>query len=398
MPGRTPAQFGDPLYQMPSSSQTRWISFENPSGAPGSGGRANRGAKGSAYRPVAAGQTVVLADFAGSGSIRRIWFTLRDRSPVALRSYVLRIFWDGASTPAVEVPFGDFFGAILGVAVPFESELFSNPEGRSFNCMVPMPFRRSLKMTFTNESAQELEQLYYELDLVVGEAHDDDVLYFHSTWRRERFTTLGEDFAILPKVRGRGRFLGTHVGVLGHPQNRGWFGEGEVKIYLDGDADWPTLVGTGTEDYIGTAYGQGEYAHRWQGSLIMDQHNQRWAFYRHHVPDPVWFQREARVTLQQLGGHLGQKVRRMLAKGVEIRPVSVQGDGVFLGLLESERAFDDPELPEGWTNMYRRDDVSAIALLYLDRPENELPRLASLPARTQAIEPPEAPEAEPEPE
>ena len=206
MPGRTPAQFGDPLYHMPSSSQTRWISFENPSGAPGSGGRANRGAKGSAYRPVAAGQTVVLADFEGSGSIRRIWFTLRDRSPVALRSYVLRIFWDGASTPAVEVPFGDFFGAILGVAVPFESELFSNPEGRSFNCMVPMPFRRSLKMTFTNESAQELEQLYYELDLVVGEA---DV-------------GLSQGFAQLP-LDGA---LGGAVLVGGHPVDDGLDGLG----------------------------------------------------------------------------------------------------------------------------------------------------------------------------
>ena len=376
-----------PIYRMPAEGvETRWITFENPTGARGAGGQANRGAKGAAYRPVAAGETVILADLAGGGTLRRTWVTLRDRSPKALRSYVLRMYWDGSERPAVEVPFGDFFGAILGRALPFQSELFENPEGRSFNCFVPMPFRRGARVTFTNESDQDLLQLYYEIDATVGEEHPADALYFHAIWRRERFTRLGEDFEILPRVAGRGRFLGAHVGILGHPVNEGWWGEGEVKVYLDGDREWPSLVGTGTEDYVGTAYGQGTFSGRWQGSLIVDDLRRIYAFYRHHVPDPVWFHREARVTLQQLGGSMKEKALVLLRGGVEVRPVSVQGDHFFHGLLDDERALDDPALPEGWVNMYRRDDVSAVALFYLDQPENGLPPIAPLAARIEAIQ------------
>jgi hypothetical protein len=383
------------LFRMPGGVQTRWISFENPTGEPGAGGRGNRGAKGAAYRPVAAGETVVLADVQGSGTIRRMWFTLRDRSPKALRSYVLRMYWDGAAAPAVEVPFGDFFGAVHGVAVPFETELVSNPEGRSFNSFVPMPFRERARITFTNESDDDLLQLYYDIDLTVGDGHGDDALYFHSVWRRHRWTELGEDFTILPRVEGRGRFLGAHIGILGHPDNRGWFGEGEVKMFLDGDREYPTLVGTGTEDYIGTAYGQGEYSNRWQGSLIMDNDNQVYAFYRHHVPDPVWFHESLRVTIQQMGGHSKARVLELLAKGVAVEPVSVQGDGFFHGLLDEERTLDDPDVPDGWTNMYRRDDVSAVALFYLDRPVNELPRMVGVEMRVEGIEALAADDSEP---
>lgn len=373
---------------MPDWVETRWFSFENPTGAAGGGGQANRGAKGAAYRRIAAGETVVLANVEDSGTIRRMWFTLRDRSPRALRSYVLRIYWDGAETPAVDVPFGDFFGASLGVVVPFATDLVASPEGRSFLSFIPMPFRRGARVTFTNESDEDLLQLYYDIDVTVGETHSDDDLYFHACWRRERYTELGHDFTILPRVEGRGRFLGTHIGVIGHPDNRGWFGEGEVKMYLDGDREWPTLVGTGTEDYIGTAYGQGQFVNRWQGSLIMDNEHQRWAFYRHHVPDPVWFRKSLRVTLQQIGGHRKEKVQELVEKGVEIEPVSVQNDEVFHGLLDEARSLDDPDLPDGWTNMYRRDDVSAVALFYLDRPENGLSRLAPVDERVEAIDPP----------
>jgi hypothetical protein len=376
-----------PLYRMPESGvETRWITFENPAGARGAGGRANRGAKGAAYRPVAAGETVVLADVEGSGTLRRMWVTLRDRSPRALRSYVLRMYWDGAERPAVEVPFGDFFGAIHGRTVPFESELFSNPEGRSFNCAIPMPFRRRARVTFTNESAQDLLQLYYEIDATVGEEHPSDALYFHAAWRRQRWTELGEDFEVLPGIAGRGRFLGAHIGILGHPQNDGWWGEGEVKVYLDGDREWPTLVGTGTEDYIGTAYGQGTYSSRWQGSLIVDDRARVYAFYRHHVPDPVWFHREARVTLQQMGATSRDRARVLVRGGVEIQPTSVQGNGFYRGFLDEGRTIEDPDLPPGVAIMYRRDDVSAVALFYLDRPQNELPAIAPLAARVEAIE------------
>ncbi len=378
--------YSEPLYQMRDDVQSRWISFENPHGEKGQGGVSNKEAKGAAFSTIPAGKEVVLMDVEGSGLIHRMWFTLSDRSPKMLRSIVLRMYWDHAETPAVEVPFGDFFGAILGEMTIFESALFSNPEGRSFNSVVPMPFRTHARITFTNESDEELKALFYDINYSLTE-NSVKALYFHAAWRRERWTKLEEDFIILPQIAGRGRFLGAHVGVIGHPDNLGWWGEGEVKIYLDGDDTLPTLVGTGTEDYVGTAYGQGEFSNQYQGSLLIDTANQYFSFYRHHVPDPIYFHKDIRVTIQQIGGAMQEYVKEMLEKGVEIKPVSVHNDDSFTKLLESDppKMPGDTDVPYGWTNYYRRDDVSAVALFYLDGTENGLPRIAPLAERTIAI-------------
>lgn len=378
---------GAPLYRMRDDVQSRWISFENPEGAKGAGGRANRGAKGAAFSSVAAGEEKVLMDVSGGGMIHRMWFTMSDRSPKMLRSCVLRMYWDDAETPAVEVPFGDFFGAILGEMTAFESELFSSPEARSFNAFVPMPFRTRALITFTNESDTDLAALFFDINYSLYDHGDDSPLYFHASWRRERWTELGKDFTILPTVRGRGRFLGAHIGVIGHPDYLGWWGEGEVKIYLDGDDALPTLVGTGTEDYVGTGYMQGEYSHRYQGSLVTNNVDLYWTFYRHHVPDPIYFHEDIRVTIQQIGGAMQEFVKEMLANGVEAIPISVATQEVYVNLLESEppKTLEDPDVPYGWTNFYRRDDVCAVALFYLDAPENNLPRIASLNERTIGV-------------
>lgn len=383
------AAAGDPamidLYRAPEGIQSRWTSFENPTGAPGQGGQANRRGKGAAFRHVDAGETVTLLDMEGSGLVHRMWLTLSDRSPAALRSHVLRMYWDGAETPAVEAPLGDFFGHLLGHSRPFENALFSSPEGRSFNAVVPMPFRTRARITFTNESDTRLDQLFYDINLSLGVNHPDDVLYFHAHWRRERWTALGRDFDILPRVQGRGRFLGAHVGVIGHPDNVGWWGEGEVKMYLDGDGAYPTIVGTGTEDYVGTAYGQGEFVHRYQGSPVIDENARHYAFYRYHIPDPIHFQREIRVSIQQMGGADKAAVLDMIRRGVEITPVSVHDATHWTPLLERDLALDDPSVPNGWTNYFRRDDVCALALFYLDRPANELPRIAPVEKRVEAL-------------
>lgn len=379
--------FAEDWFRMPENTQTRWFDFENPTGAKGEGGKRNDGAKGAAFEPLKAGETKTLMEVSGQGMIRRMWFTLRDRDPESLRSYVLRCYWDGAEHPAVEVPFGDFFGAIHGRTVAFQSELFANPEGRSFNCYIPMPFRKSARVTLTNESSKDLSQLFYDIDITLGETHGSDVLYFHATWHRERWTTLGKDFQILPKVAGKGRYLGAHIGVLGHPDNAGWFGEGEVKIYLDGDAQWPTIVGTGTEDYIGTAYGQGVFSNRYQGSLIVDDKAHRYAFYRYHVPDPVYFHQDIRVTIQQMGGAGHKQVLELLEKGVAIDPVSVMNDEEANLLKERKTPLDlkDTKYAGAWTNMYRRDDVCAVALFYLDKTENGLPPIAPIKERVEGL-------------
>lgn len=173
------------LYRKPQGAVTRWSSFENLNGAKGLGGQTNQGAKGNAAEPLKAGESKTLLDVAGSGMITRMWFTAIDRSPEMLRGLKLEMFWDGAATPAVSAPLADFFGAILAKPLPFESALFSNPEGRSFNCFVSMPFRKAAKVVITNESGKDLGFLFFNIDFVLGIEHGPDTLYFHAYWRRE---------------------------------------------------------------------------------------------------------------------------------------------------------------------------------------------------------------------
>lgn len=367
-------------------ADTRWASFENRAGAKGQGGAENRGAKGHAFDSLKAGETKVLMEARGAGAIRRMWFTIGERTPQMLRSLRLDIYWDGAAEPAVSVPFGDFFGAMLGRAVAFENELLSNPEGRSFNCYIPMPFRKGAKLTVTNESDHDIPALFYDIDYVLSAKPDPDELYFHAVWRRVREPQLGEDFEILPRVRGEGRFLGAHVGVITRPEYTGWWGEGEVKMYIDGDTALPTINGTGTEDYIGTGWGEGVFHNRYQGSLITDEQRGQYTFYRYHVPDPVWFHKDIRVTIQVMGGDTKENVLKMIRKGAAVKPVTVDDNGKLTKLLEPGAPALE-QLPAGaWTNVYRRDDWSAVALFYLDAPVNGLPRLAPVAERVIGLE------------
>ena len=289
------------LYEVPHGVLTRWYSFENPAGKPGAAGRTQEGRKGAASRSIAAGETVVLADVAGPGVVRRIWLTVPGQVET-LRGWVVRMYWDGQDWPSVEAPLQDFFGLPFARQAPFESVFFSSPEGRSFNCVVPMPFRRQARITLANESPKPAP-LFYDVDVTVGDALPEDLAYFHARYRRENPTSPKRDFEVLPRVNGRGRYLGANVGVRATQHRRpAWFGEGELKVYLDGDREWPTLVGTGTEDLVGSAWGLGRFAHLYQGAPLTDEKDGVWGFYRYHVPDPVYFKEAIRVTLQQIAG------------------------------------------------------------------------------------------------
>jgi hypothetical protein len=376
------------LYQKRPGANTRWATFENPTAGKGTAASDNKTAKGHAFEPFAAGETKTLLSVTGSGSVRRIWITLPDRDPKTLRSTRLDMFWDGAKSPAVSVPLGDFFGAIHGRAARLENELFVNPEGRSLNSYIPMPFRRSARITLTNESGRNIDALFYDVDVLMTEKPDPDALYFHAIFRRERWTELGRDFEILPLVRGEGRFLGVHFGVTTSPEITGWWGEGEVKMYIDGDSHLPTIAGTGTEDYIGTGWGQGLYQSRFQGCTVADKEARQYAFYRYHIPDPVYFHKDIRVTIQQIGGDTKANVLQMLRQGVNIRPVSVANKASFQKLLDLPAGYDlnhDPAPDDAWVNMFQRQDVSAVALFYLDSPENGLPPIPSVQMRTEGL-------------
>jgi Protein of unknown function (DUF2961) len=379
---------GSDLYRFQSGSEPRWVSPENPTGA---GARENKGAKGHAFETIPVGGSHVLADIQGAGTIDRMWMTIEDRSPEALRGLRLDIYWDGAARPAVSVPLGDFFLHGASQMVPMETALLASPEGRSFVSYVPMPFRTGARIVVTNESGKQVNLIFFDINYRALRSQPKDALYFHAGWSRERATELGRDFRILPRIEGRGRFLGASVTVLTNPvYGKPWWGEGEVKIALDGDRENPSLVGTGTEDYIGTAWGQGAYTHRFQGAPIADEAQGRWTFYRFHIPDPIFFSSDIEVSLQQLGGARKAVVLDLQKQGVPLIPVTIDpgSRNNFQQLLSNPKPLSEPTLPDGHTNFYRSDDVAAVAYFYLDRPEGTLPPLAPAAERLDALRPP----------
>jgi hypothetical protein len=361
------------IYEMPEGVETRWASPENPTGAKGAGGTANGGRKGAPTVSIKAGESRVLAEATNtSGTVRRIWMTFWDRSPQMLRSLKIEMFWDGAQKAAVSAPVGDFFGIGLGQKVPFESAFFSDPEGRSFNCVIPMPFRTGMRIVIRNESKTDVNELFYDVNYTVGDRHPANMLYLHAHYRRENPTVMQKDYEILPQITGKGRYLGTNVGVIVNRREyfNTWWGEGEIKMYLDGDRANPTIVGTGTEDYIGTAWGQGKFAHLYQGSPVADENAFRWCFYRYHVLDPVYFYKDLRVTMQQIGylaGHTREPVeynqRRLIEAGPGQKPKDLTKDGKF----------------------ERTDDWSSCVYFYLDKPANELPPIDAVEKRIAGL-------------
>lgn len=372
-------------YQFDDQSEPRWYSFENITAAKGAGGQENNTAKGHPSEPIKAGASVTLLDMSGPGLIQRMWMTINDRSEYMLRALKIEIFWDNQEKPAVAVPFGDFFGVGLGRTAVYENSLFANPEGRSFNCFIPMPFKKHARVVITNESDRDLAMLFFDINVIKKTVWNTNNLYFHAFWQRDTATGLAEDYEILPKVVGRGRFLGTNIGVFDHPRYaQTWFGEGEIKMFLEGDVNYPTLNGTGTEDYIGTGWGQGTYALQYSGCLIGDTSKMHWCFYRYHIPDPIYFKKDIRVTLQQIGSGPKAVVLRLQNEGVPLIPVTIVNGAKleFLYTPGQVKDLDDPGLPDAWTNYYRSDDVSAVAYFYLDQPQNTLPDIPPVELRT----------------
>lgn len=377
-------------YKIPEVTETRWSSFENPTAAKGKGGSENKNAKGHPSELFKPGETKTLLNVSGAGIIQRMWMTISDRSPQTLRGIKIEMFWDGATTPAVSVPLGDFFGLAHGRKVAFQNALFSDPEGRSFTSYIPMPYKKGARIVLVNEGNVTVN-LFYDVNFQQVKSHGSDVLYFHTYWNRIEKTELAKDFVILPSIKGKGRFLGTNMGIITDPlYEKSWWGEGEVKIYTDGDSDLPTLNGTGTEDYIGTGWGQGLFTHQFQGCLVADESTRQWAFYRYHIPDPVYFNSNCKVAIQIMGGEMTENVRRYANHGAPLIPVTVAGEKEFVKLLEQKPVpqLNDDSFPKGWTNFYRSDDVSATAYFYLDTPVNGLPviqpasvRMKGLPAK-----------------
>lgn len=380
------SSFGQKLYEIPANTQSKVISFENPTGEINHGGKENRSAKGHPFEIIKSGEKQILLNLQSSGIIQRIWCTLDERSPEILRAIRIQFFWENSDEPAVDVPLGDFFGVGLGKMASFESSLFSSPEGRSFNCLIPMPFKKAAKIIIINESTKNIK-LFYEIDLIEQE-HSNEINYFHAYWSRQMTSELKKDFEILPETLGKGRFLGANIGVIvDSAYSNTWWGEGEVKMYIDGDTDFPTINGTGTEDYIGTGWGMNTYHNQFQGCLLSDGKKGCFTFYRYHIPDAIYFKQDIRVQIQQIGGGELKIVRELLKKNVKLDPITISGEKGFIKLYECTPtvSINDPEFTKGWVNFYRIDDYSATAYFYLDKPVHHLPALPNVEYRIKGL-------------
>ncbi len=306
-----------------SNAVTRSISPENFTGEKGKGGMATigegnasnaardlgQGWKVNPYIHIKSGETFTLADIKGPGAIQQIWMT-----PTGHNRYsILRIYWDGEKEPSVECPIGDFFACGWNRYAQVSSLAVCVNPGSAYNCYWVMPFRKSCRITMENIDEKQM-RLYYQINYTLTEV-PDDAAYFHAQFRRTNPLQYKSVYTILDGVRGKGHYVGTYMcwGV----NNNGWWGEGEIKFFLDGDTEFPTICGTGTEDYFCGSYGfmvNGKYVEYTTSYAGMPQvirpegennANTRFGLYRWHIMDPVRFDKDLRVTIQALGWRSG---------------------------------------------------------------------------------------------
>ncbi|MGX5819927.1 glycoside hydrolase family 172 protein [Chitinophaga lutea] len=307
-----------------SNAETRSISPENFTGEKGKGGMATldqgaarnaardlgQGWKVNPYVHIEPGKTFTLAEINGSGAIQHIWMT-----PTGNWRYsILRFYWDDETTPSVEVPVGDFFGMGWGQYAQLSSLAVCVNPGSAFNCYWTMPFRKKCRITMENINTERMT-LYYQVDYTLTEV-PDDAAYFHAQFRRSNPNT-GSLFTLADSIRGQGHYVGTYMawGV----NNNGWWGEGEIKFFMDGDKQFPTIAGTGTEDYFCGSYNFENRATRQYQEFStpyaglhqvirpdgMYNSQQRFGLYRWHIQDPIRFKSDLKITIQDLGWRSG---------------------------------------------------------------------------------------------
>ncbi len=342
-------------------AETRSISPENFTGEKGQGGMATlengsaahaarelgQGWKVNPYVHIEPGTTFTLAQIDGSGVINHIWMTPAGE----YRLMILRFYWDGETEPSVEVPVGDFFASGWGMGKePRISSLAVCVNPRSgFNSYWQMPFRKGCRVTMEN-LGNKRATVYYQIDYSL-ETVPDDAAYFHAQFRRVNPLPEKAVHTIVDGIRGRGHYVGAY---LAHGANsKGWWGEGEIKFYIDGDESFPTICGTGEEDYFCGSYGyneqekDGKYSYENFSSPYTGFHHiphdgaqRRIGQYRWHITDPIRFKKDLRVTIQSLGW---------------------QSEGRYLPL---------------------QDDLASVAYWYQEEPHNTFP---ALPAKEQLI-------------
>jgi Protein of unknown function (DUF2961) len=310
------------LYQV-SAAESRSISPENFTGEKGKGGMATNGSgrhaaselgqdwKVSPSVWIKPGTTFTLAEIKGPGCINQIWMTPAGN----WRHSILRFYWDDETNASVECPVGDFFACGVGQYAQINSLAVCINPGSAFNCYWPMPFHKKAHITMENLDDKGMT-LYYQINYTLA-AVPQDAGYFHAQFRHEYPLKTKGLYTILDGVEGEGQYVGTYLALKVH--DPGWWGEGEIKFYLDGDREFPTICGTGTEDYFCGSYNfENPDTHKYQtfstpySGLVQVlpadkdyEPGQRFGIYRWHITDPVHFKKDLKVTMQALGWKSG---------------------------------------------------------------------------------------------
>ena len=312
------------LYRL-SDAKTRSISPENFTGEKGKGGMAEPNLpntrnvnnaswaardlgktwKVNPFITINPGETITIAEMEGPGAIQHIWMT-----PTGVwRWTIIRIYWDDESTPSVECPIADFFCMGWNEYSPLVSLPVCVNPGRAFNCYWQMPFRKKCKITMENVNDRDAMNLYYQIDYTLTEV-PEDAAYFHAQFRRTPYNETS-DFTLIDGIKGKGQYVGVYL--AWGLRNNGWWGEGEIKFFIDGDKDYPTICGTGTEDYFCGSYNFDrngrftEFCTPYTGLCQVIRPDgtyrsqERFGLYRWHIVDPIRFEKNLKVTIQDLG-------------------------------------------------------------------------------------------------
>ena len=342
------------LFEIHPQYETRSICPENLTGEKGAGAMCElengstkiaardlgKGWKVNPYLVVQGNSTITLADFRGTGIIHHIWLT-----PTGCwRNQIIRFYWDGCETPAIECPLGDFFACGWGQYAQISSLAVCVNPGSAFNCYWDMPFRKGFRVTLENLNDDPVN-VYYQIDFELRPV-PENAGYFHAQFRRVNPLKYGEVFTVLDGVEGAGQYVGTYM--LWGVKSNGWWGEGEIKFYMDGDDEYPTICGTGTEDYFCGSYDFEDpvnhdkyltfttpYSGLSQVILpdTLYRSQMRFAMYRWHLTDPIRFAKDLRVTIQALGWRSGRRYQLL------------------------------------------QDEIAAVAYFYLDKPCTNIPAL-----------------------
>ncbi len=316
------------LYRL-SNAESRSISPENFTGEKGKGGMATpdpnaprntanashaardlgQGWKVNPYVIIQPGETFTMAEIEGPGAIQHIWMTPTGN----WRFSIIRIYWDDETEPSVEVPVGHFFGMGWNEYAHLNSLPVTVNPGSAFNCYWNMPFHKKARITMTNINDEQPMSLYYQIDYTLTDV-PDDAAYFHAQFRRTKVNTTSV-YTIVDGIKGEGHYVGVYM--AWQVNNNGWWGEGEIKFFIDGDQQFPTIIGTGTEDYFCGSYGfdrNGKYVTfttPYAGLVqvlppeLAYKAGQRFGLYRWHIMDPIRFKKDLRITIQDLGWRHG---------------------------------------------------------------------------------------------